>query len=500
MNLFVIAPWKPGRYKFVGNVLQSIYGGKTIATELYLSEDGTLMFKDPYTVGHDKNPMSDDAHKVLTALNFAPPPPDDRRYWEYIKTAARAVLGRSAARAVMREFKYYEAELLYLIDRLTGRGIFSGYGVAEAAIALNNISTQFVTEVVLPQNPLAKPARLTRIPRNIAERYEQLKTEVVQYGNYRTVVVQLGEVRLPTNIVIAGEFIPMLVKRLHPGLTYDHPMDTIEDRHYMCRIAADVVDYNVNIRKMGKVPVPTETAVSPSVGAADVAEVMGYLAYSLFDLKTGVLISGAMGSGKTYKLNELLYLTPPNYQIVVVERGAKEILTPLIGQLLSIRITHEDQLSAALSQALRYGTALTAIVQAEARTALELYYMAMYKLTGHGNATTMHAESPFEAVTRIAEAKAPIEGLRGIVIMQLRAEETGKGLRRVVTHLYRIVEREEAVDPIEHPRLAPMGLALENPLKRGLPERAKRYAAVFRKIIGMMPLDARNKAVEMLRL
>ncbi len=87
----------------------------------------------------------------------------------------------------------------------------------------------------------------------------------------------------------------------------------------------------------------------------------------------------------------------------------------------------------------------------------------MYKLTGHGDATTMHAESPFEAVTRIAEAKAPIEGLRGIVIMQLRAEETGEGLRRVATHLNSIVERDEAADPIEHPRPAPMGVDLENP-------------------------------------
>lgn len=498
MNLIVVAPWKPGKRRFVGNVLQAVYGGSTVATEVYLGEDGVVYFKDPYTVGHESRPMSETMWNVITALNFTPPPPDLTQYEKYFKTAVYAVVkSRSERRAVMREAKDNWIYIQYLLDRFTGRAYFSGYGVFEAALALNNIFNAFITEVAVPVNVLAKPPRFASVPRNVAERLEQLRIEVVQFGNYRRIVLQAGELRFPTNIAIAEAFMPMLVKRLVPSLTLDRPMGTVEERHYNARIAADLIDYNINTRKMGRVPIPVKTE-SRVPGCNDISLIMGYLAYALFDLRTGVIISGAMGSGKTYKLNELLYLTPPNFQVVVIERGAKEILTPLQDQMLSIRIENESELERALSQALRYGTALTVIVQAEARTALELYYMAVFKLTGHGNATTMHAESPHDAITRIAEAKAPVEGLDGFVIMQLRAEEAGGRLNRFATHLYTVVREEEAEKPIEHPRLKPMGLVLQNPCEVGLPEKARKYADVFSKIINMTPLDARAKALEML--
>ena len=251
MNLIVVAPWKPGKRRFVGNVLQAVYGGSTVATEVYLGEDGVVYFKDPYTVGHESRPMSETMWNVITALNFTPPPPDLTQYEKYFKTAVYAVVkSRSERRAVMREAKDNWIYIQYLLDRFTGRAYFSGYGVFEATLALNNIFNVFITEVAVPVNVLAKPPRFASVPRNVAERLEQLQIEVVQFGNYRRIVLQAGELRFPTNITIAEVFMPMLVKRLVPSLTLDRPMGTVEERHYNARIAADLIDYNINTRKI----------------------------------------------------------------------------------------------------------------------------------------------------------------------------------------------------------------------------------------------------------
>jgi len=134
-----------------------------------------------------------------------------------------------------------------------------------------------------------------------------------------------------------------------------------------------------------------------------------------------VVFSGGMGTGKTTQLNQLLYLTPPWMQVVVVERGAREIWAPLEGQMLHLSVPSEDKLWMALDQALRYGTMHTLVALAEARTPQELKTLVNYKLTGHGALTTMHADAVKDVVLRIKEAEAPPEGLDGMLIIQLSA-------------------------------------------------------------------------------
>jgi type IV secretory pathway ATPase VirB11/archaellum biosynthesis ATPase len=145
------------------------------------------------------------------------------------------------------------------------------------------------------------------------------------------------------------------------------------------------------------------------------------LASLVIETRGSVVFSGGMGTGKTTQLNQLLYLTPPWTQVVVVERGAREIWAPLEGQMLHLSVPSEDRLWMALDQALRYGTMHTLVALAEARTPQELKTLVNYKLTGHGALTTMHADSVKDVVLRIREANAPPEGLDGMFIIQMSA-------------------------------------------------------------------------------
>ncbi len=145
----------------------------------------------------------------------------------------------------------------------------------------------------------------------------------------------------------------------------DRPMLTREDQIYKARIAADLLEYNVNIRKVSAYPKPSKSLLKPYVvksieatGGGARAEVYRpeglevlALASLVIETRGSVVFSGGMGTGKTTQLNQLLYLTPPWFQVVVVERGAREIWAPLGGQMLHLSVPSEDRLWMALDQA-----------------------------------------------------------------------------------------------------------------------------------------------------
>jgi len=501
MNLVAI-PWTEGAKRCAdGEVLHRLYAayGKTLSVKFCVdAEKKRVLLLDPWTLGHPENPMSEEAYMLTTALTVMPPPPNPSDYFSFAKAAAKALFGLRERRRVLREVSAHAAEFAYLLDRLTGRYGFSGYGVFEAAVALDAVpGFGPVTEVVLPVQVEARPFDVEKLPKGLKDVVEQIKVEVEHYARMRNVVIQCGDHRLSTNIHIAeSDFvIKQLVRRLVPDLTLERPFGTREDVRYKARIASDILYSNVNVRKMGAVPVPRVIPSNPAPHPV----VMGLLAYKLFWQRRGEIISGAMGSGKTYQLNSLLYLAPPHVQIVVVERGAKEIWTPLSNQVLHITAMREEDLERALDQALRYGTAHTVIVLGEARTAKELYYLVMYTLTGHGNATTMHAEDVQTALTRIAESKAPIEGLEGFVAAHFGLTWTGSGYVRMLKEVWEVSKDYEA----EHPRLKEYGLGLRNPLKMAEEERqiVMKLAAVYKTVAEASPTphEARGMVVEAMR-
>ncbi len=285
---------------------------------------------------------------------------------------------------------------------------------------------------------------------------------MVELGRYRRVVAVRNELRLPTNIVIPEPLMYVVVKQLLPSLTMDRPMLTREDQIYKARIAADLLEFNVNIRKASAYPKPSRSLLRPyltkpkHVGEAKAEpyspEGLEVLAFASLVLETrgSVVFSGGMGTGKTTQLNQLLYLTPPWFQVVVVERGAREIWAPLEGQMLHLSVPSEDKLWMALDQALRYGTMHTLVALAEARTPQELRTLVNYKLTGHGALTTMHADTVGDAVLRIKEAEAPPEGLDGTLVIQLSAV----GGTRFVKEVKAVVAKGREVDVAEPSELA----------------------------------------------
>ncbi|MCC6035507.1 MAG: Flp pilus assembly complex ATPase component TadA [Pyrobaculum sp.] len=416
-----------------------------VRTDVCITEDLMYVVIDPE--------LPDDLQTALLLIMFrGAVPPDEREYPKLVKSVAEGLRDK----AIWSLYREYRDVVHYLLDRWSGAREYMGYGALEALMR-----DSMLTEIVIPQ-PVAPAAKYTFIPKNLKEQLDYIKFQMVELGRYRRVVAVRNELRLPTNIVIPEPLMYVVVKQLLPSLTMDRPMLTREDQIYKARIAADLLEFNVNIRKASAYPKPSRSLLRPyltkpkHVGEAKAEpyspEGLEVLAFASLVLETrgSVVFSGGMGTGKTTQLNQLLYLTPPWFQVVVVERGAREIWAPLEGQMLHLSVPSEDKLWMALDQALRYGTMHTLVALAEARTPQELRTLVNYKLTGHGALTTMHADTVGDAVLRIKEAEAPPEGLDGTLVIQLSAV----GGTRFVKEVKAVVAKGREVDVAEPSELA----------------------------------------------
>ncbi|NAZ33817.1 MAG: secretion system protein [Pyrobaculum sp.] len=416
-----------------------------VRTDVCITEDFMYVVIDPE--------LPDDLQTALLLIMFrGAVPPDEREYPKLVKSVAEGLRDK----AIWSLYREYRDVVHYLLDRWSGAREYMGYGALEALMR-----DSMLTEIVIPQS-VAPAAKYTFIPKNLKEQLDYIKFQMVELGRYRRVVAVRNELRLPTNIVIPEPLMYVVVKQLLPSLTMDRPMLTREDQIYKARIAADLLEFNVNIRKASAYPKPSRSLLRPyltkpkHVGEAKAEpyspEGLEVLAFASLVLETrgSVVFSGGMGTGKTTQLNQLLYLTPPWFQVVVVERGAREIWAPLEGQLLHLSVPSEDKLWIALDQALRYGTMHTLVALAEARTPQELMTLVNYKLTGHGALTTMHADTVGDAVLRIKEAEAPPEGLDGTLVIQLSAV----GGTRFVKEVKAVVAKGREVDVAEPSELA----------------------------------------------
>ena len=416
-----------------------------IGTDVCITNDLTYLVIDP--------PIPFDAKLVLKFIEYQGSiPPDPDEYPRAIKDAVsvvfeeRSVLGFRRRRRVLSVIRSVWNIVEYLLDRWVGLGEFRGYGALEAAMR-----DDALTELVLPQVIGHVDYRV--VPRTPYELLELIRQEELE--SPRRWIAVSNMVRMPTNVVIPPSLSPFIVKKLLPSLTLDKPFQTREDPVYRARIAADLIKYNVNIRKMRGVPMISPKLLRPYIDAGKTfanhggagsggrnlrgIELLAALSIAM-EAHYTIIFSGGMGSGKTTQLNLLTYLLRPDYQLVVVERGAQEFLVPLDGQVLSITVPSEDKLMQALDQALRYGTMKTIIALAEARTREELRILINYKLTGHGGLTTMHSQSIREAIMRIVDSGAQPEALNDTVVVQLGVV----GGERVVkeTALIRVVDGE----------------------------------------------------------
>ncbi|MFZ8810810.1 MAG: ATPase, T2SS/T4P/T4SS family [Pyrobaculum sp.] len=386
-------------------------------TDVCITDDLMYVVIDPA--------LPDDLQTALLLIMFrGAVPPDEKEYPKLMKSVSEGLRDKT----IWTLYKDHRDVVHYLLDRWSGAREYMGYGALEALMR-----DPMLTEIVMPQ-PVAPAAKYTYIPKNLKEQLDYIKFQMVELGRYRRVVAVRNELRLPTNIVIPEPLMYVVVKQLLPSLTMDRPMLTREDQIHKARIAADLLEYNVNIRKVSAYPKPSKSLLRPYTAKVEATsgstkaeayrpeglEVLA-LASLVLETRGSVVFSGGMGTGKTTQLNQLLYLTPPWFQVVVVERGAREIWAPLEGQMLHLSVPSEEKLWMALDQALRYGTMHTLVALAEARTPQELRTLVNYKLTGHGALTTMHADAVKDVVLRIREANAPPEGLDGMFIIQMSA-------------------------------------------------------------------------------
>jgi len=462
-----------------------------VRTDICITDDLMYVVVDPE--------LPDELQTALLLVMFrGAVPPDEREYPRVMKSIAEGL----GDRAIWALYKDYREAVHYLLDRWSGAREYAGYGALEAMMR-----DSFLTEIVIPQS-VAPAAKFTYVPKTLREQLDYIKFQVLELGRYRRVVAVRNELRLPTNIVIPESLMYVVVKQLVPSLTMDKPLLTREDQVYKARIAADLLEYNVNIRKMSSVPKPSKALLKPyltrprfeesSAGVTYGVEGLELLALASLVLETrgGVIFSGGMGSGKTTQLNQLLYLVPPWVQVVAVERGAREIWAPLEGQLLHLSVPSEEKLWVALDQALRYGTVHTVVALAEARTPAELRTLASYKLTGHGALTTMHAETVRDAVTRIVEAEASPEALDSILVIQLSAVAGA----RYVKEAKALAAEGREVKVVDVSQLTPRLAAYVHEmydveLKQEL---ALRVEAVLKAAEFEDPLEARRAIVEML--
>ncbi|MCX8135781.1 type II/IV secretion system ATPase subunit [Pyrobaculum aerophilum] len=386
-----------------------------VRTDLCITEDLMYVVIDPE--------LPDDLQTALTLIMFrGAVPPDEREYPKLVRSVAEGLRDRG----IWSLYKDYQDVVHYLLDRWSGAREYMGYGALEAMMR-----DPMLTEIVIPQ-PAAPAAKYTYVPKTLKEQLDYIRFQMVELGRYRRVIAVRNELRLPTNIVIPEPLMYVVVKQLLPSLTMDKPMLTREDPVNKARIAADLLEYNVNIRKVSAHPKPSKSLLKPYVTRPRIEEAVKAaepyspeglevlaLASLVLETRGSVVFSGGMGSGKTTQLNQLLYMMPPWFQVVIIERGAREIWAPLDGQLLHLSVPSEEKLWATLDQALRYGTMHTVVALAEARTPQELRTLVNYKLTGHGALTTMHADTVKDALLRITEAEAPPEGLDGTLVIQL---------------------------------------------------------------------------------
>ncbi len=208
------------------------------------------------------------------------------------------------------------------------------------------------------------------------------------------------------------------------------------------------------IRKFREDPL----TVVDMIGLGTISPELAAYLWFLIEHKKTILIMGVTGSGKTTLLNAILNLVRPNYKIVTIE-DTPEIRLPTknwvqlvsrpsyaAGESKAGEITLYDLVKISL----RYRPDV--IVVGEVRGS-EAYVLFQAIATGHGGATTIHAESIDAAIKRLTSPPMNIPEsyipLINSALMIERVPVRGKdGATRISRRVTRIWEIDKNATPI----------------------------------------------------
>lgn len=176
----------------------------------------------------------------------------------------------------------------------------------------------------------------------------------------------------------------------------------------------------ITIRKFPAAPVKLDALVAGGSLSAQMAGFLGLAAY----LRLNILISGGTGSGKTTLMNAMSQYIPPTERLVTIEDAAElRFQQPHVVRFETrppnVEGTGEVTMRTLLRNSLRMRPDRIIIGEIRGDEVLDLL-QAMN--TGHdGSMSTLHANSPREALTRV-ESMAALAGIdpgTGVVRRQL---------------------------------------------------------------------------------
>ncbi len=215
------------------------------------------------------------------------------------------------------------------------------------------------------------------------------------------------------------------------------------------------------IRKFREDPI----TIVDMIGFGTVSPLLAAYLWIAIEHKRTILIMGVTGSGKTTLLNSILNLVKPNYKIVTIE-DTPEIRLPTknwvqlvarpsyaAGESKAGEITLYDLVRVSL----RYRPDI--IVVGEVRGA-EAYVLFQSIATGHGGATTIHAENIDAAIKRLTSPPMNIpESYIPLINIALMIERVSikdrEGKTRVARRVTRIWEVSKEGVPISIGRWSP---------------------------------------------
>lgn len=198
----------------------------------------------------------------------------------------------------------------------------------------------------------------------------------------------------------------------------------------------------LSIRRFSLDRLSTEALIEKSTLTAPIAELLEAIVLG----RLNVLISGGTGSGKTTLLNVLSGFIPHDERIVTVEDSAElQLQQPHVARLETRPPNIENKGEVSQRDLVRNSLRMRPdrIIVGEVR-GTEALDMLQAMNTGHdGSMTTLHANSPRDALTRIenmvsmASASMPIKAIRtqvaSAIDVVLQIERQEDGTRRLVS-------------------------------------------------------------------
>jgi len=240
-----------------------------------------------------------------------------------------------------------------------------------------------------------------------------------------------------------GEIDTLVERIIGPlGLRFDRTSPIVDarlaDGARLCAVMAPLaVDGTcASIRRFALHDIPLSAFASPSVAA---------LLGDLVRAKCNIVVSGATSSGKTTLLNALAGLLPPSERVLTIEDTAElRLHTDHVVRLEARRATPDGVGEITVRDLVRAALRMRPdrLVVGEVRGA-EAFDMVQALNTGHdGSLSTVHANSPQDAIRRIASLTAQgaagqpldsiIEQVRSSIDIVVHVARLGDGRRHIV--------------------------------------------------------------------